>query len=44
MVSGFSEQLLKIFMKYDNFDPNYIVDEILEPYIKNIIIDDDERG
>jgi hypothetical protein len=43
MVSGFSEQLLKIFMKYDNFDPNYIVDEILEPYIKNIIIDDDER-
>lgn len=43
MVSGYSEQLLKIFMKYDEFNPEFIVQEILEPYMKDIIIDDEER-
>jgi hypothetical protein len=38
MVSGFSEQLLKIFMTYDEFKPEFIVNEILEPYLKNIVI------
>ena len=43
MISGFSEQLLKIFMNYDDFNPLTIVEEILSPYIKDIIIDDDEK-
>lgn len=43
MISGFSEQLLKIFMKYDNFNPSLIVDEILNPYIKDILVNDDEK-
>jgi hypothetical protein len=38
MVSGFSEQLLKIFMTYDEFKPELIVNEVLEPYMKDIII------
>jgi hypothetical protein len=42
MISGFSEQLLKIFMNYDEFNPSLIVEEILSPYIKDIIIDDNE--
>jgi hypothetical protein len=42
MISGFSEQLLKIFMSYDEFNADLIVDEILAPYIKEIIIDPDE--
>jgi hypothetical protein len=42
MISGFSEQLLKIFMSYDEFKPELIVNEILEPYIKEIVIDDTE--
>ena len=41
MVSGFSEQLLKIFMNYDEFKPEFIVDEILNPYLDSIIISDD---
>lgn len=41
IVSGFSEQLLKIFMNYDEFKPEFIVDEILNPYLDNIIISDD---
>ena len=40
IVSGFSEQLLKIFMNYDEFKPEFIVNEILEPYLKDIIITD----
>jgi hypothetical protein len=43
LVSGFSEQLLKIFMNYDEFDSNLIVQEILLPYIKDIIICEDEK-
>jgi hypothetical protein len=43
MISGFSEQLLKIFMKYDEFKPDIIVEEILAPYIKEIFVDDTER-
>jgi len=41
IVSGFSEQLLKIFMNYDEFKPEFIVNEILAPYLKDIIINDD---
>lgn len=41
VVSGFSEQLLKIFMNYDEFKPEFIVNEILEPYMEHIIISDD---
>jgi len=43
MISGFSEQLLKIFMNYDDFNPLLIVEDILTPYIKDIIIDDKEK-
>jgi hypothetical protein len=32
MISGFSEQLLKVFMNNDDFNPEKIVYEILEPY------------
>ena len=42
MISGFSEQLLKIFMTYDEFKPELIVEEILAPYLKDIFIDDSE--
>jgi len=42
MISGFSEQLLKIFMTYDEFKPDLIVEEILAPYLKEIFIDDSE--
>lgn len=42
MISGFSEQLLKIFMTYDEFKPELIVDEILAPYLPEIFIDDSE--
>lgn len=40
MVSGFSEQLLKIFMSYDEFKPEFIVNEILEPYLEHIVINE----
>lgn len=43
MVSGFSEQLLKVFMKYDEFNPEFIVQEILRPYMKHVIIESTER-
>ena len=43
MISGFSEQLLKIFMSYDEFNTDLIVDEILAPYIKEIFIDQSEK-
>lgn len=43
MISGFSEQLLKIFMNYDDFNPLLIVEEILKPYIKDIIIHHHEK-
>lgn len=42
IISGFSEQLLKIFMKYDEFTPELIINELLEPYVKNIVIDEEE--
>jgi hypothetical protein len=38
MISGFSEQLLKIFMTYDEFKPDLIVDEILAQYLPEISI------
>jgi len=42
MISGFSEQLLKVFMTHDDFNPDIIVDEILKPYIEKIKINQDE--
>ena len=39
MISGFSEQLLKVFMNNDDFNPEKIVYEILEPYKVNVEID-----
>jgi len=42
MISGFSEQLLKIFMTYDEFKPDLIVDEILAQYLQDIVIDPSE--
>jgi hypothetical protein len=42
MISGFSEQLLKIFMTYDEFKPELIVEEILAPYLPDIYIDKTE--
>lgn len=41
VVSGFSEQLLKIFMNYDDFKPEFIVNEILSAYFEDIIINDE---
>jgi hypothetical protein len=41
VVSGFSEQLLKIFMNYDDFKPEFVINEILEPYMKEVTICDD---
>jgi hypothetical protein len=41
IVSGFSEQLLKIFMNYDDFKPEFIVNEILAPYLDDITIAND---
>ena len=43
LVSGFSEQLLKIFMEHDKFDPEYIVEEVIRPYLSDIKIDEDEK-
>jgi hypothetical protein len=43
MISGFSEQLLKIFMNHDEFNPLLIVEDVLTPYIKDIIIDEKEK-
>jgi hypothetical protein len=42
MISGFSEQLLKIFMTYEEFKPDLIVNEILAPYLSEIVIDESE--
>lgn len=43
VVSGFSEQLLKIFMQYDEFNPEFIVDEIIKPYLEFVTISEDEK-
>jgi hypothetical protein len=42
IISGFSEQLLKIFMEYDDFNPQIVLDKILEKYIKDVYVDKDE--
>ena len=36
IISGYSEQLLKIILKFNDFTPELILNEILEPYIKNV--------
>jgi hypothetical protein len=43
IVSGFSEQLLKAFMYYDNISPEIIVDDVLQKYICDVIIDNMEK-
>lgn len=42
MISGFSEQLLKVFMNNDTFDAENIVNEILSQYEDSVIIDEDD--
>ena len=42
IISGFSERLLKIFMTYDEFSPEIILDNILEKYIKEVYVHPDE--
>jgi hypothetical protein len=39
MISGFSEQLLKVFMNSDDFNAESIIDEILKKYIIEVEID-----
>lgn len=38
IISGFSEQLLKVILNNDKIDPLSLMDQILEPYYKNILI------
>lgn len=42
MVSGFSEQLLKVFMNNTVIDPERIVSEILKEYEPFVVIDEDD--
>jgi hypothetical protein len=42
LLSGFSEQLLKMFMENEEFTPDMILDSILESYMKNVKIDKTE--
>jgi hypothetical protein len=42
MISGFSEQLLKVFMNKDDLNPENIVDEILSKYIDSVEIHPDD--
>jgi len=42
IISGFSEQLLKIFMEYDDFNPEIVLDKILEKYINEVYVDNQE--
>lgn len=39
IISGFSEQLFKIFTKYDDFTPELVLNGILEPYENDVFID-----
>lgn len=42
MISGFSEQLLKVFMNCDDFNPENVVNEILSKYVIEVVIDDSD--
>jgi len=42
IISGFSEQLLKIFMEYDDFNPEIVLNNILQKYINEVYIDSNE--
>lgn len=42
IISGFSEQLLKIFLEYDELNPEIVLDKILEEYIKFVYVDKNE--
>jgi len=42
MISGFSEQLLKVFMNADDFNPESIVNEILSKYMLEVDIDEND--
>lgn len=43
IISGFSEQLLKAFMKYDKITPELIVFDLLTPYLNEVILDENEK-
>jgi hypothetical protein len=38
IISGFSEQLLKVILNNDKINPLSLMEQILEPYYKNILI------
>ena len=38
LISGFSEQLLNVILNNDNINPLSLMEQILEPYYKNILI------
>ena len=38
IISGFSEQLLKAILNNDKINPLSLMEQILEPYYKNILI------
>ena len=42
IISGFSEQLLKIFIEYDDFNPEIVLNKILEKYINEVYVDNQE--
>jgi len=42
LISGFSEQLLKIFMEYDDFTPELVINGILSKYMADVYIDMNE--
>ena len=42
IISGFSEQLLKIFMENDDITPEMVLEGILSKYINNVFVDTNE--
>ena len=38
LISGFSEQLLNAILENENLNPDLLMNKILEPYYKNILI------
>ena len=42
MISGFSEQLLKVFMNANDFNPESIINDILSKYILEVDIDEND--
>jgi hypothetical protein len=44
IVSGFSEQTLKMFMEFDDFQPDFIMRETLKPYIPDVHIHESDMN